>query len=394
MVLGRPTISSYYRAAIEKLREEVEEAPESYVLNVDPQAWADYLEKKYGMEPIRFDETRQEELQEIDEKKPTLTFILPVIPSDTIDAIMHYHLIGERATLGRYVATDITYDSEQATLSIECAATSQGVDSARQFIREQIGFWNESIEKNNQGFAAQVKSIVEKRRQLVLQKNRNLDLLAQKVGIPLRKKIDSREVIPTALPTKRRIRPVMPQARREKQLVLERKIFDAILELIDNQCRQFERTRTVFAAHGEEDLRDIILSSLNAVFEGDAVGEAFHGLGRVDIHLRISKGELFIAECKYWDGPSSVAKATEQVLERLTWHESYGVVIVFSRNANFGRVRNSLAETIPSLPHYSGGLRSISEHHSVCNSQLPSDTSKRVEVHYLVYNLYTPESSS
>lgn len=354
MMFAQPSISSYYEWAIKKLRREVEEASESYVLNVDIEEWTTYLEKKYGMEAIQFDETRQEELYELGGIPPRLVLHVPVMPSDTIEVIMKSGLRGQTASVA-FSSTRIRYNDIRATLTIDCEATDGGVISTRDKLHKQVQWWNESIERNNEGFPAQVKRIVERRHQEVLQKHRDLDALADKVGIPLRKKIDSHEVIPTALPTKKRIRPVMPEARRKKRPFLDRDSFDAIIALIDNQCRQFERTPVVFAAHGEEDLRAIILSSLNAVFEGHAVGEAFQGLGRADIHLRISKGELFIAECKYWDGSSSVAKATKQVLERLTWHESYGVVIVFSRNVDFGRVRNSLAETIPGLPHYSGG---------------------------------------
>jgi len=40
-----------------------------------------------------------------------------------------------------------------------------------------------------------------------------------------------------------------------------------VIRLIDAQGASFERTPEVFAKLGEEDLRDIILSMLNAIFE-------------------------------------------------------------------------------------------------------------------------------
>jgi len=96
--------------------------------------------------------------------------------------------------------------------------------------------------------------------------------------------------------------------------VLDRDKFEAIVELIDNQGRQFERTPTAFQALSEEALRNIILSSLNAVFEGAAVGEAFQGVGKADIYLRISQGQVFVAEVKIWDGPASLAEVVAQLL--------------------------------------------------------------------------------
>jgi hypothetical protein len=117
--------------------------------------------------------------------------------------------------------------------------------------------------------------------------------------------------------------------------VLERDKFEAISEIIDNQCQQFERTPTAYQGMSEEALRDIILGSLNAVFEAAAVGEAFQGLGKVDVHLRISKGKVFVAEVKIWGGPATLAEVVQQLRDRLTWRDAYGVAIIVSKNTDF-----------------------------------------------------------
>jgi len=83
-------------------------------------------------------------------------------------------------------------------------------------------------------------------------------------------------VVPTAVRVRQKIAPVVPPTPKARERpVFERKKFDAIMELIDNQCRQFARTPTVFQGMTEEALRNVMLSSLNAVFEGAATGEAF-----------------------------------------------------------------------------------------------------------------------
>src|SRR5207253_7346764 len=108
-------------------------------------------------------------------------------------------------------------------------------------------------------------------------------------------------VIPTAVRVRQKVAPVVPpRSKPQERPILERDKFDAIVEIIDNQCRQFELTPTAFQGLTEEALRDVVLSSLNAVFEGAAGGELFRVLGKTDIHLRISRGEVFIAELKVW----------------------------------------------------------------------------------------------
>lgn len=40
---------------------------------------------------------------------------------------------------------------------------------------------------------------------------------------------------------------------------------------------------------GEEALRDVLLVSLNSIFEGKATGETFSKRGKTDIYLNINK---------------------------------------------------------------------------------------------------------
>jgi hypothetical protein len=114
------------------------------------------------------------------------------------------------------------------------------------------------------------------------------------------------------------------------------------------------------------------------VFEGAAVGEAFSGLGKTDIHLRISRGEVFIAELKMWEGPASLAGAVAQLLDRLTWRDAYGVVVMFSKNAAFGAVLRGTEATLSDLPGaIKASIRKNWPNVFVARFGLPSDASRR-----------------
>src|SRR2546428_1369195 len=124
-------------------------------------------------------------------------------------------------------------------------------------------------------------------------------------------------------------------------------------------------------------LRDVILSSLNGVFAGAAIGEAFQGLGKTDIHLRISQGEVFISELKIWRGPATLAEVVKQLLERLTWRDAYGVAIVISRNADFTGVLRSIETTLLQLPGVAlGTFRKLGENTFIARFSLPSDPTR------------------
>jgi hypothetical protein len=200
-------------------------------------------------------------------------------------------------------------------------------------------------------------------------------------------------VIPTAPRVRTKIAPVLPPASKPPtRPILEADKFAAILELLDNGCRQFERTPQAFQQLTEEGLRDVLLSSLNAVFEGAAGGETFQGIGKVDIHLRISQGEVFVAEIKFWDGTESLRTVIGQLRGRLTWRDGYGVALVLSRNAGFTDVLRAVQDNIGSIEGFvQGSLQVRSANQCVARFTIPSDGARRAHIHVLAYNLFVPD---
>lgn len=390
-----PSIADYYRLAKDKLRQEVESTPDENVIGLDESEWVEYLVQKYGMELIQMDETRQERMVEVVSKHgPAVRVEVPVVPSDTLEVIGREGLAGSPIWLTDYKA-EFSVHSQAGTISQVATQDTAGIQRARSRIHEYIRSLNTAIDHENRSFPQEVRQVVADKRGRVQKKQRHLDDLEKAVGLPLVRQADISRIVPTAVKVREVIAPVVPPTpKRQERPVLESDKFRAILEVVDNQCRQFERTPGAFQALPEESLRDVILSSLNAVFQGAAVGEAFQGLGRADIHLRISQGEVFITEIKFWAGPASLGEVTGQLLERLTWREAYGVAIILSKNADFGHVLPSVAETIPTLPRFQKNtFRKVAENHFVSRFTLPSDESKQVEVHFCLYNLYTPRKA-
>jgi hypothetical protein len=320
-----PRIADYYRAAFEEAKKEIHRTPDDKVIGMDPEQWTHYLVAKYGMEEIRLDESREITMDEVEREYKTrgydiytnlmpgtvvrevaIRLLVPVEPTDTLKTIWNEKLRPNSYSLS-YQYPPFGYD-HSAGLFHDVVPPDKGhIDQLKERIKLEVSRYNASIAEEQPSFQSQVKQLVLSQRQRVDQKHKNLDNLADVMGIPLRKRVDPATVVPTAPKVRAKIAPVLPPpSRAPTRLVLEEDKFDAILELLDNSGRQFERTPQAFQQLSEEGLRDVVLGSLNTVFEGAAGGETFHGDGKTDIHLRISKGEVFVAELKFWTGPESL----------------------------------------------------------------------------------------
>ncbi len=407
-----PTISDYYRAVIEELKGEVESTPDDSVLGMDLDEWIAYLVNKFSMGGIALDDSRTEQMVEVEHERAlrgydfhtdampgtvvrstVIRVEVPVVPSDTLNEIWK-HKLSPNMFSPTTAYPEFGYDHREGHIWSNVYSTA-AADVRREIenIKSSIRKYNDSIESENLGFRQQVARIAAARRDRVSDKHKKLDDLAAAVGIPLTRKADMATVVPTTPKVRAKIAPVMPpESKRQERPVLELAKFAAILELIDNQCRQFERTPQAFNQLAEEGLRDVILSSLNAVFEGAAGGETFQGIGKVDIHLRIAQGEVFVSEVKFWDGATSLREVIKQLRGRLTWRDGYGVALVLSRNVGFMEVLGAVRDAVPSGDGYvAGSLRERAANHFVARFTIPSDQARQAEVHVLAYNIHVAE---
>jgi len=106
-----------------------------------------------------------------------------------------------------------------------------------------------------------------------------------------------------------------------------------------------ERSPVAFGSMREEDLRQHFLVQLNGQYEGQATGETFNFEGKTDILIRVGGKNIFIAECKFWEGPKGFTEAIDQLLGYATWHDTKTALLVFNR----GRALSTVLKKIPEL---------------------------------------------
>jgi len=172
------------------------------------------------------------------------------------------------------------------------------------------------------------------------------------LDIPI-KRVDSKPTF--VIPIKRKAKPVRPIAEVRKykpEPVLEEEEYQYILEILRSMSLAMERIPSALASLDEEAIRALFLIQLNGHYEGDATGETFNMNGKTDILIRVENKNVFIAECKFWDGQKVFREAVGQLLGYLTWRDSKCALIIFNRNKDSSAVRQKMHETMEALPEH------------------------------------------
>jgi hypothetical protein len=205
----------------------------------------------------------------------------------------------------------------------------QGLNEQVSRIRRMAGYASNDVAGHNARIEAALRQAVETRRAQVLQRRG----LAGALGFPLTKRADS----PRPVPLERK-QVSLREPGRVRQYQDEPALTDAeyeeAIEVVRSTLLAMERSPSVASSKTEEDLRDQILVQLNGTFRGAATGETFLQSGKTDILLRVDNRHVFVAECKWWDGPAACSKALDQLLSYLPWRDEKAALILFISRKN------------------------------------------------------------
>lgn len=363
-------------------------------LEIDPDRLENVeIKKERRIIPAHKREPEYQYLGDIAWDFETLLFHVPILPNPNIDEIKGLDLSVYRTGFN---VSDIVWGKQQVTLPIPIKGygyhnndevVKQLVENGKQWIYNRLYDLKKEIEQCNKDLTESIHQWVLLRKEKVENDNSRLEALLKKIDIPLRKKEDE-ALKRIQLNTKPLIQKIKLTPAGPEDYVLNRENVLDIIHVLDNQGRQFEKTPRTYVPFGEEDLRNVLLVNLNAVFEGKATAETFSANGKSDIYLNIDKGNILVFECKIWGGKRVYHETIEQLLGYLTWRHNYGVVIFFSRNKSFANVLSEVTTLIGSLPFCRDGFKKAGDSHFMSQHYLPSDRLKQVEIHHLFYNLY------
>ena len=253
-------------------------------------------------------------------------------------------------------------------------------------IKQYIGWSHGQVVAYNENLPQIARQAIASRRERL----RRHEGLAALLGIPLAPREDAPSMTPVTIEVRRPpALPVPPKTGLAPEPGIDDKTYELILQCIRHQGRSFENMPATFANHNEEELRNFILAQLNTYFVGRAAGEVFRNRGKSDICIEQDNRAAFIGECKIWDGPASLARATDQLLGYLTWRDSKSSLITFNtKNKNFSKILEVVPETVQSHPLFVRNLACVEAGEWRIQMHSKEDEGRRVTVHIFAFDLY------
>lgn len=263
------------------------------------------------------------------------------------------------------------------------------LNSSLQSIKNSVNSQAAMIAEFHRNLPARVREAVEHRRQQVSK----LHDLAAAFDIPIAKKAGMPDYRPVEIQKKTvAALPKVPTAGYKPEPAIANEIYEEILSNIRHMGATFEGTPQTYQGLGEDGLRDILLASLNGVYQGAATGEAFRKYGKTDLRIEEQSRSAFVGECKVWDGEKVLIGALEQLLDYTTWRDGKAALIMFNKFvAGFASVQETIAKSLPSHALF---MRDKGCAHGFI-FRTKEDEGREITVHVFCFNLYvTPERAA
>ena len=351
----------------QKMSNEVTSLSEDQVLNTSPDDLCKYFLEKYTVEPVVIDETGIEidygdaqvdvshrfEYMVSDRSTPTfvagtrLTFFVP-FSGDAELLKCQPSSFNLNPPRGEVRGNQLVFVYDRTTQ--DAPAIEGEFERDRKNVKDYLGWISRDVGQFNATIEGKVSQHITARREKLLQDRG----LVERLGFPLRR----RKEVPTTYVTpevKRRIVPQLPPAAAvpfKPEPALDMDDYEHILSVLSNMVVVMERSPKSFKGMSEEDLRTHFLVHLNGHYEGQATGETFNYEGKTDILIRADNRNIFIAECKFWTGPSGMKETIDQLLGYTSWRDTKTAILVFNRDREMSTVLSRIPEVVREHPSY------------------------------------------
>lgn len=172
----------------------------------------------------------------------------------------------------------------------------------------------------------------------------------------------------------------------DEQYCISDSSYEETLSVIKHTASTWERTPSSYRGMKEEDLRNVLLSSLNALFDGQATGEAFRRKGKTDICIEEKNRAAFVAECKMWTGEMHITDALSQLDSYTTWRDCKTALIYFVRRKDFVAVLNRMESALRGVDSIRK-VQKMDENEFKCSMVSAANPGRLTDVRVLLFNL-------
>jgi hypothetical protein len=216
------------------------------------------------------------------------------------------------------------------------------------------------------------------------------------IGIPIRRRGDAPSVFREPAIVRRkpptRAQPAAGVVA-DAEPALSGAYYEHILFVIRAAGRAMERAPETYSGWGEEDRRQVLILMLNTHYAGKVFAEAFNGDGKTDILIREEDRNVFIGECKFYEGPKTVQDTVDQIFGYATWRDVRLAIIFFVDRVNFTEAIKRIKDTLGERPQFRGWVPLSEEHEREFRAEMvwPGDDLCFVTLHVSCF--LTPRSA-
>lgn len=360
-----------------RLAEEVENIDSNRLLNTSVEDLCNYFGEKYR---VVVPTLHMEEIV-ADQRETKID-----VSGDPLHSMLSFGRGGPRLVPGTMVEISVPFDGDAEVFNIQpttytmnppCADVKPGalllkiigtnlssvqvkseIDRTLSEIQQHLATLRKDAQELNSQLSSLARVAIERRRGKLLA---NQNLVAS-LGFKIQERPESRTY--AAKEVRRKLNPVLPPASTlpyKPEPTLSTSDYDHVLEIIENMANVMELSPSAFKTMDEESLRSHFLVQLNGHFQGQATGETFNYEGKTDILIRSEGKNIFIGECKFWDGARKLMTTLDQLLSYASWRDTKVAVLLFNRRKDFSKVLEAIPETVKSHSCYKRDLGNKSE---------------------------------
>lgn len=356
---GEGDFDTLARARIEQLRDRIHGEEEDYILNANEAELVSYLASEYSLDApqIAFDDVfvdhREERLNPIGRGesardgephlKTVITYHLPFVGDDKLLRLQPNPRFVKSillTVLGQCVCFELIGSN---STSDQIKAEAEGIMGN---LKSNLAHLQGNVRAFNDGLSEQVHRLLLERKQALLKRHE----LVASLGVPIKRRNDLPTTWSIPSPQDRHgvvVKPVVTERGYRPEPTIDTETYRQILSAIRDCLVVMEQHPTLYLERDEATLRDHILWHLSPRFEWSVTGETFNHHGKTDILVRYETANLFVAECKFWDGQSKYLETITQLLGYLTWRDSKAAAIIFVKTAELSSVLASIEQVTP-----------------------------------------------
>jgi len=395
-------------AQAKKMRQAVEAEPEESLKQADADDWAEALAHHFA---VACPKLRPDGLS----REPTQDVTVDV-SRDQSRAISEHSLEAARNYPGYRIVVHVPFDGDAGVFKLRTSSSGTlwprgrvadgellltidfpqdmptNIDGqVNEFVNrvgQYLGWARQEIDTFNASLEREAKGAIEARRQRVEQRDAQL----AKSSIPVRRPGEKGKTY-IADVLVRRPAPSLSKTRADDQApklepVLEGKVFDHILGVIRKQALHIEQKPRTYTPMGEEDRRNVILSALTTHYDGFTAETDNQG-GHTDILARHENRNLFICECKFWNGPEGFTDTIDQLFRYTGWRDTKLAIVMFVREKGLTTLLKKAKATLGKHPQFVAWKDAASETELRATMHWPGDEDRQADVN--VFFVHTPQ---